>query len=253
MRTEEPRAIHLADYKAPDFRIETVHLDFALDPQATRVTARLEIVRKTAHAPLVLHGEELKLISLTLDGRAVSESEYRLDAKSLTIAWRPDVSPWKPCARSRPLPIRRWKGSISRPACSAPNASRKASAASPISSTGPTISPSSRPASKRRRSNYPVLLSNGNPDRGGRSCGWPAFRASGTIPSPSRAICSRWSRAIWAPSRTASSPCRAARWRWPSMSSTATSRASPTRWIRSSARCAGTKRPMAANTISTSS
>jgi aminopeptidase N len=86
MRTEEPRAIHLADYKAPDFRIETVHLDFALDPQATRVTTQLEIVRTTAHAPLVLHGEELKLISLTLDGRTLSESEYRLDAKSLSIA-----------------------------------------------------------------------------------------------------------------------------------------------------------------------
>jgi aminopeptidase N len=90
MRTEEPRAIHLADYKAPDFRIETVHLDFALDPQATRVTAQLEIVRTTVHAPLVLHGEELKLISLKLDGRALSESEYRLDAKSLAIASVPD-------------------------------------------------------------------------------------------------------------------------------------------------------------------
>ena len=46
MRTEEPRAIHLADYKAPDFRIETVHLDFALDPEATRVTAKLAILRQ---------------------------------------------------------------------------------------------------------------------------------------------------------------------------------------------------------------
>ena len=40
MRTEEPRAIHLADYQAPDFHIQTVKLDFALDPQATRVSAR---------------------------------------------------------------------------------------------------------------------------------------------------------------------------------------------------------------------
>jgi aminopeptidase N len=90
MRTEEPRAIHLADYKAPDFRIETVHLDFALDPQATRVTAKLEIVRTTAHAPLTLHGEELKLISVTLDGRALAERDYHLDAKALTIANVPD-------------------------------------------------------------------------------------------------------------------------------------------------------------------
>ena len=57
MRTDEPRAIHLADYVAPEFRIRTVHLDFALAPEATRVTARLEIARQTGSGPLVLAGE----------------------------------------------------------------------------------------------------------------------------------------------------------------------------------------------------
>ena len=93
MRTEEPRAIHLADYQAPDFRIETVHLDFALDPEATRVTAKLEIVRNSSPArgvPLVLHGEELKLISVKLDGSVLPERDYHLDAKTLTLPDVPD-------------------------------------------------------------------------------------------------------------------------------------------------------------------
>ena len=90
MRTEDPRAIRLADYTPPDFRIETVKLDFALDPAATRVTARLEITRRNSGAPLVLLGEELKLISIALDGRALAQSEYQIDAKSLTIAAVPD-------------------------------------------------------------------------------------------------------------------------------------------------------------------
>jgi aminopeptidase N len=90
MRTEEPRAIHLADYTAPDFRIETVRLDFVLDPEATRVTATSHVVRKTAGAPLFLHGEDLKLLSLKIDGRALEQSEYRIDAKGLTIAQVPD-------------------------------------------------------------------------------------------------------------------------------------------------------------------
>jgi aminopeptidase N len=90
MRTEEPRAIHLADYQAPDFRIETVKLEFALDPEATRVTATSEIVRKAPGAPLFLHGENLKLVSLTLDGRALAQDEYRVDAKGLTVARVPD-------------------------------------------------------------------------------------------------------------------------------------------------------------------
>jgi aminopeptidase N len=70
MRTEEPRAVHLADYQAPDFRIQTVHLDFSLDPEATRIKAKLAILRKKADAPQVLHGEELKLISVA--GRQVA-------------------------------------------------------------------------------------------------------------------------------------------------------------------------------------
>ena len=90
MRTEEPSAIHLADYQAPDFRIETVHLDFALDPQATRVLAKLEIVRKRAGAPLKLDGENLKLLSLKLDDRELTEQYYQLDEKSLVISDVPD-------------------------------------------------------------------------------------------------------------------------------------------------------------------
>jgi len=91
MRTEEPRAIRLADYKAPDFRIETVHLDFSLEPNATRVTAKLAIVRKAeGAAPLRLDGEEQTLLSVTLDGRALAAGDYILDDKGLTIATVPD-------------------------------------------------------------------------------------------------------------------------------------------------------------------
>jgi aminopeptidase N len=91
MRTDEPRTIQLADYKAPDFRIETVHLDFALDPNATRVTSKLVIVRKGAPgAALRLDGEEQKLLSVTLNGRTLTPTDYTLAAKSLTIASVPD-------------------------------------------------------------------------------------------------------------------------------------------------------------------
>ena len=90
MRTEDPRAIHLSDYQAPAFHIETVKLDFALDAAATKISARLEITRKTPGAALVLHGEDLKLASIALDGRALSPGDYCLDDKSLTIPSVPD-------------------------------------------------------------------------------------------------------------------------------------------------------------------
>jgi aminopeptidase N len=85
MRTDEPRAIHLADYRAPEFRIRTVHLDFALSPEATRVTARLEIARHSGSGPLVLAGENQKLLSVSLDGRALAAGDYILDEKNLTL------------------------------------------------------------------------------------------------------------------------------------------------------------------------
>jgi aminopeptidase N len=90
MRTEDPRAIRLADYQAPDFHIETVALDFALDPQVTRVASKLRIARKKAGAALVLHGEDLWLISIALDGRLLGPGDYSLDGKSLTVAQVPD-------------------------------------------------------------------------------------------------------------------------------------------------------------------
>ena len=87
MHTEEPRAIHLSDYKAPQFRITTVHLDFALESQATRVKATLAIERAQGSGPLVLAGEEQTLLSVTLDG---APAEYLSDDKSLTVARVPD-------------------------------------------------------------------------------------------------------------------------------------------------------------------
>ncbi len=72
MRTEDPRAVRLAEYRAPDFRIAETHLNFVLDPQATRVTATTKIERMgAADAPLVLSGEHMTLVSVAIDGKAL--------------------------------------------------------------------------------------------------------------------------------------------------------------------------------------
>src|SRR5580698_9998590 len=92
MRTEEPRAVRLQDYRAPDFQVSEIALDFVLDPETTKVTARMQITRAgKAGAPLVLNGEHLKLVSVAIDGKARAPSAYKLDAESLTIADVPDA------------------------------------------------------------------------------------------------------------------------------------------------------------------
>ena len=66
----------LKDYAPPDYRIETVELDFALDPKATRVKSKL-LLRPNPKAapgdrPLVLDGEGLAQSLLNQSGRPLS-------------------------------------------------------------------------------------------------------------------------------------------------------------------------------------
>src|SRR5580658_312722 len=90
MPTDTPQPIHLADYRAPDFLVDEVGLDFGLAPNATRVKARLAIRRNGEHArPLKFNGERLKLISLAIDSLPLTPGEYELDQEFLTIAAPP--------------------------------------------------------------------------------------------------------------------------------------------------------------------
>ncbi len=96
MAAEKPKTIRLADYRAPDFLVETIDLTFDLEPKATRVTAKSAFRRNPAHKkdekrPLVLDGEDMKLVSLTLDGRAVEKADYVVADETLTVAEVPDA------------------------------------------------------------------------------------------------------------------------------------------------------------------
>jgi len=91
MRIEEPRAVRLQDYRPPDFRILEIALDFLLDPERTRVSSRCRVHREgDDKAPLVLNGEHLKLLSVSIDGMRLDASAYRLDDETLSISDVPD-------------------------------------------------------------------------------------------------------------------------------------------------------------------
>jgi aminopeptidase N len=90
MRTDEPHAIHLRDYRKPDYRISQIALDFVLDPEATRVTARSLVERTGDKVPLALNGEALKLVSVAIDGRKLTPKDYKVDAELLILPDVPD-------------------------------------------------------------------------------------------------------------------------------------------------------------------
>lgn len=89
-----PQPVRLSDYRPPDYLIDRAHLDVSLDPRRTIVKARLEIRRAQnapAGAPLVLDGEKIELLSLSLDGDRLANSRCAVDEKTLTIAEPPNA------------------------------------------------------------------------------------------------------------------------------------------------------------------
>jgi aminopeptidase N len=92
MRTETPQPIRLADYRPPAFLIDTVALDFILEPHATRVKATLGVRRNPGQkGPLVLDGVRLKLISVAIDGQPLDPARYDLNPEQLIVAEAPDA------------------------------------------------------------------------------------------------------------------------------------------------------------------
>src|SRR5688500_6788338 len=87
MREPQAKAIHLKDYTPPAFRVETVELDVDIRDDHALVKARLQMVRN-APGPLVLDGDELQLVSVSLNGRPVA---HTVTGETLTIADVPDA------------------------------------------------------------------------------------------------------------------------------------------------------------------
>ncbi|MGL4317503.1 MAG: aminopeptidase N [Pseudomonas sp.] len=89
MRTEQPKMIYLKDYQAPDYLIDETHLTFELYDDHSLVHAQLVMRRNPALSaelpPLVLDGQQLELVSLALDDRALSAGDYQLSDSHLTL------------------------------------------------------------------------------------------------------------------------------------------------------------------------
>ena len=93
MRTEEARPVRLSEYRPPDWLVETVDLDVKLHPTQTPVRATLKLKPNPAAgapAPLVLDGDGLTLVSLKLDGETLAADRYVATPDGLTIAQPPN-------------------------------------------------------------------------------------------------------------------------------------------------------------------
>ena len=93
-KEQAPKTIYLKDYQVPPYLIKTTDLRFEIYDGETIVSAMLHFYRNpaatTTATDLVLHGAELELISIALDGNILTSSDYQFGEESLTIFNTPD-------------------------------------------------------------------------------------------------------------------------------------------------------------------
>jgi aminopeptidase N len=90
MAQEAPPTTYLKDYRPAPYIIDSLFLNFLLEPNRTRVTSRLELKANPAsqekNAALVLAGEKIKLISVKLDGKELHPAGFELTDSNLTLS-----------------------------------------------------------------------------------------------------------------------------------------------------------------------
>lgn len=82
-------SIYLRDYRVPDYLIETVDLHFELGEEFTFVKSKLHVVGNplslNPNKNLILHGESVELVSITLNDQLLSKERYELKDDTLVI------------------------------------------------------------------------------------------------------------------------------------------------------------------------
>ena len=88
MKDANPKTIYLQDYEPPNYWITHTDIEFDLFEEETLVTSRLGLQKNsevTTGNSLTLNGVDLELVSVAVNNRELSASEYECDEESLTL------------------------------------------------------------------------------------------------------------------------------------------------------------------------
>lgn len=91
---EHRRTTYLSDYRPSDFVISEIDLRFDLFDDVCKVRAQMQLMRSSTslpRIPLRLDGDELELVSVTLNGSPLGPDQFRVSSVELVIPNVPDV------------------------------------------------------------------------------------------------------------------------------------------------------------------
>ena len=159
--------IRREDYRPPDWLVPDIELAFDLDPQATRVRAKLIVERNGTHdRPLRLDGDGIVPVRVAVDGE---DSEWRMDGSALVISLTGQQATVEteveinPAANTRLMGLYA-SGEILCTQCEAEGFRRVT-----FFPDRPDVLSKYRVRMEANRGQFPVLLTNGNPVASGES------------------------------------------------------------------------------------
>ena len=157
--------VHLADYRAPAWRIPRVELEFELDPESTEVVARLSLDPDPDQPGVdpLLDGEDLELLEIAIDGTPLAAEAYDYDGSRLRLIGVRAACTLETRVRIRPCANTRLEGLY----CSGPLLLTQCEAEGfrriTFLADRPDVMPTWRIVLRADAATYPVLLANGNP------------------------------------------------------------------------------------------
>ena len=105
-RATDRQAIRLKDYQPTNYLIEQVHLHFDLHADHATVKAIIDFYRHPEHPSfepvLQLHGEDLELTQISLDGQELKPTDYQINAQGLRLENTPERFTLETCVRLYP-------------------------------------------------------------------------------------------------------------------------------------------------------
>ena len=91
MKHGQPQTVYLKDYSAPAYQVQQIDLVFELGDDFSLVTNTAQYQRQSPQAsPLLLDGQDLELISLSLNGKILAQDAYQVTDSQLIIPQVPE-------------------------------------------------------------------------------------------------------------------------------------------------------------------
>ncbi|MET0094977.1 MAG: aminopeptidase N, partial [Sedimenticola sp.] len=167
MLREAPNTVYLKDYRPPRYLIDQVNLEFELGEDETLVRATLAVRRnplsEEMEQSLKLHGEQLELLSLAIDGRPLQAGSWQQDDESLTLDQVPERFSLQSLVRIKPQENMALEGLYKSGAMFCTQCEAEGFRKITWFLDRPDVMARFTTSIVADKTRYPVLLSNGNP------------------------------------------------------------------------------------------